>query len=378
MFYLDEKVKERYSAWWECELLDRVMIQVYAPKKGSLEILEKYERCKNRCKDYRGNFTSFKLIKEWKDSDFNHHDLINKIKEVLSLIYYSGDAFPMFYPNMGPGSLAAYLGCDTEFREDTVWFHPLTNNKWEELKNIKIDSDNIFWKKTKELTELAANESNGKYAISSTNLCMGLDTIASLRGMERLLLDLIEYPEEVKKLNRALTKKFIYCYEELYRLVKNNQKLFLGWQTLYCDGKTYPVQCDFSALISPKMFENFVVPELAKIANSMDKTIFHLDGPDVAKHLDIILNMPEIDAIEWEPGAGAPPAVEWIPMLKKIQKKKKALRLYSNNMRDIEKLILELDPSGLLVVTDAESEEQADEVAKQVERLSQKSRKGNI
>ena len=52
----------------------------------------------------------------------------------------------------------------------------------------------------------------------------------------------------------------------------------------------------------------------------MTHNIFHLDGKGVARHLDEILNVPEIQAIQWVQGAGADqPILPWLPLIKKIQ-----------------------------------------------------------
>jgi len=118
------------------------------------------------------------------------------------------------------------------------------------------------------------------------------------------------------------------------------------------------------------MFEEFVVPDMVKVAKKLDKSIYHLDGPDAVRHVDILLDIPEIDAIQWLPGDGAPPAVKWIPMLKKIQKKGMPLIVYADDPGEVEELLTELEPEGLLISVTAESEEQARDIVKKVEELT--------
>ena len=67
------------------------------------------------------------------------------------------------------------------------------------------------------------------------------------------------------------------------------------------------------------MFLEFVVPELESLSEYLDYMVFHLDGPDEIKHLETLLDMPFIDAIQWVPGVGNPTASQWLDMLKKIQ-----------------------------------------------------------
>jgi len=358
-----DKTKERFIAFYDREIIDRALIQAWAPLKGNEQIWKTY-------RTKYGNFKSYKVLKEWKNKNFDNEFLIRKRSEVLSSIYYGGDAFPSFFVDMGPGSIAAYLGCQTEFRDETIWFGPPILDDYRSIDSIKLVEDNEFWKVTQELTKSVSDQSKGKYFTAATNLIFGLDIIASLRGGQKLLFDLIECPEEIKKLNDKISDVFIECLFRLFDLVKDNQDFFSGWIPVYSQGCNHPLQCDYSAMISPKMFEEFVVPDLIKVARKLDKSIYHLDGPDAVRHLDILLDIPEIDAIQWLPGDGAPPAVKWIPMLKKIQKKGMPLIIYADNPKEVEELMIELEPEGLLISVAVDSEKQAKDIVNNVEKLT--------
>jgi len=170
-----DKTKERFNAWYECELIDRPLIQVWAPLKGKEEMWEIY-------RSKYGIFRSYKFLKKWKNKNFDNEFLINHRNEILSSIYYGGDAFPTFFVDMGPGSLAAYLGCETEFRDETIWYGPPILDDYKALDDIKLIENNDLWKITQELTKAVSDQSKGKYFTTTANLIMGLDIIASLRG----------------------------------------------------------------------------------------------------------------------------------------------------------------------------------------------------
>jgi len=114
-----------------------------------------------------------------------------------------------------------------------------------------------------------------------------------------------------------------------------------------------------------------IAPEIQTLARHLDNVSYHLDGPDAVKHLDIILDIPEIDAIQWVPGVprqGTGSAIPWILMLRKVQKKKKSPYIYASEPRRVERLISELSPEGLLICTSCDSEEEARCLVKKVER----------
>ena len=138
-----------------------------------------------------------------------------------------------------------------------------------------------------------------------------------------------------------------------------------GWLPTWSTGRANVIQCDFIALISPEMFERHFLHELVVQARWLDRTIYHLDGPDCIRHLDLLLTIPEIRAIQWVPGAGAPPMPHWIPLLKRIQAAGRGLHLLTEP-EHVETLLRELSPKGLMVQTSVESEEEAREMVRQV------------
>jgi len=50
----------------------------------------------------------------------------------------------------------------------------------------------------------------------------------------------------------------------------------------------------------------------------LDHGFYHLDGPGQIPHLDMLLEMERLRGIQWIPGAGAPPAEEWLGLLQRI------------------------------------------------------------
>ncbi len=358
-----KRTRERFKAWWEQEIVDRVLIQVVAPKKSC-------EETKHRSYYYYGIFVSYDIIHKWADKGYDHEYLLEKVERQAASTYYGGDIIPFFRLNLGPGSLASYLGCQANFADDTVWFGPPILHNWNSFK-IQFNPHNTLWKVTKELTLLASKRGKDKFLVSFADLGGVMDIIASLVGTEKLCLDLLRYPNKVKELRNHIVKVWIECYDELFNIVKKNQKGTLGWLPVLSPGKTYPLQCDFSAMISPEMYEEFVAPEIQTLARHLDNVSYHLDGPDAVKHLDIILDIPEIDAIQWVPGVpsqGTGSAIPWISMLRKIQKRKKSLYIYASEPGQVERLISELSPEGLLICTSCDSEEEARCLVKKVER----------
>jgi 5-methyltetrahydrofolate--homocysteine methyltransferase len=124
----------------------------------------------------------------------------------------------------------------------------------------------------------------------------------SLRG-EELLYDLTDYPSEVSALESRLNDEWLKCFWQFHGLIKPIGHGFTTWMPLVSDFDKpyYPIQCDFCVMISPQMFERFVLPSLDRVSRDIGCAVYHLDGPEEIRHLDMILSLEHVHAIQWTP-----------------------------------------------------------------------------
>jgi len=79
----------------------------------------------------------------------------------------------------------------------------------------------------------------------------------------------------------------------------------------------------------------------------MRHNIFHLDGKGMLRHLDRILAVPEIQAIQRVHGAGDDaPIMQWLPVIKRIQAAGKGV-LVDLQLHELESFIAGTNPQGL-------------------------------
>ncbi|MAG13144.1 MAG: trimethylamine corrinoid protein 2, partial [Spirochaetales bacterium] len=87
---------------------------------------------------------------------------------------------------------------------------------------------------------------------------------------------------------------------------------------------------------------------------------YHLDGPGALRHLDALLDIKELDAVQWVPGAGNEGFSRWIDVYKKIQAAGKSMQITSLQISEIALMFENLRPEGVYIsgisgVTDDES-----------------------
>jgi 5-methyltetrahydrofolate--homocysteine methyltransferase len=126
---------------------------------------------------------------------------------------------------------------------------------------------------------------------------------------------------------------------------------YFFWMGIWSDLPATDLQSDFSIMLAPDMFDDYFLPFIAEQTEMVPRTIYHLDGPGAIRHLDSLLDLPNLDGIQWVPGAGAKPAVEWIPLLKRIQEAGKLVYVYCESTH-VQTLLEELSPAGLMLVVE--------------------------
>jgi hypothetical protein len=373
MYYKQDwdKAKERILAFWEGEIIDRCCVSVHAARKTSkmpafpeqqwgpwLGGLEKFDESEHDA-----------IKKWWVDPEQNYQRMITWFENS----YFGGEAIPCTYVNWGAMAMAAMYGSPAHFSKTSVWY-PATIEDWETWE-CKFDQEtNESWQQTLAIVEYFLEKHNGNYFIGTPELGNAGDILSLIRGMDKLCLDLLQCPDKVKQAIDTLSDTWVALMEKIHLMTQsaNENGGVLAWMGLWAPGRIDQIACDFSTVISPQMFKEFFIPEIQKMGNWCDYGVYHLDGPPCMKNmLDTVLEVDQIKAIQWTPGAGSAPTYspEYIPQYKKIQKSGKNLYLLAKPS-EIEGLLTELSPRGLYLRTDVSTEDEANDLLKKVEKWS--------
>lgn len=336
---------QRMTAFWDGAELDRPCLWITAPRPEPLPGPPPPP-------------VPADVVAQWTDQDY----LLAQADWTTRAVYWGGEAFPNFIPQLGPGSLAIHLGSEPVFWPGTVWYEPclgdLTTGP-----DLRYDPHERWWVWTRELVERACEVGEGKWVVAFPDLIENTDTLASLRGNEELLVELIEAPAAVHRYQAQVLELYFRYYDELATLMRlpAHGSIFVsfpGWGP----GRVCKLQCDMSCMISPAMFREFVLPYLSAQCDRVDHAFYHLDGPDAIKHLDALLEIPRLHGIQWTPGAGqfSVEAPEWWPMLHRVQEAGKSLFLLGVSADSVLGLAREFDPNLLLMSTGVATPAEAD------------------
>ncbi len=265
---------------------------------------------------------------------------------------------PIANTMVGPGSLALSLGSEPGFSEDTVWFHPTMQSveKPEDLPPLAFDPDSHWWQVQEQIIRKCVTLADGKYMVGCPDLVENIDILAALRDPQHLMMDMIERPAWVMNKVREINQVFFEAYDRIYDMIKlpDGSSAFVAFG-LWGPGKTAKVQCDASAMFSPDMFKQFVVPALSEQCEWLDYSMYHLDGTQCICHLDHLLQIDALDAIEWTPqagieGGGSP---RWYDLYRRILAAGKSVQAVGVEADEVMPLLDAVGGKGMHIISHA-------------------------
>jgi 5-methyltetrahydrofolate--homocysteine methyltransferase len=254
---------------------------------------------------------------------------------------------------IGPGSLALSLGSEPLATDHTIWFTKAYDGRDQFPETLTFDPDNIWWKRTERVIEECLKVADGNYPVGMPDLVENLDVLVSLRGINELLLDLYDSPDWVEAKISEINQVFFEVYDRIYDRIKGEEgDCIYSAYSLWAPGKVAKVQCDNSACISPEMFERFVLPSLVEQIEFLDYSMYHLDGTTCLQHLDILLSIEGLTAIEWTPQTGIESGTDprWYPLYHKILDSGKSLQVLVSKPDEVESLLNEIGTEGVYLL----------------------------
>jgi hypothetical protein len=306
-----EETKERFIAWWNHSSLGRPLLKIVGRRDKPLD-----------------GATDEPLPKDDQERFIGVQYKIAKARNRSLTHRYMAESIPLIDMAMGPGSLAAYLGSEPHFTPETVWFSQCIHD-YASFGKLRFNEDNPWWKLHQEALREAHRLADGDYIVAIPDLIENIDILASLRGAQTLCMELLSDTDTVRGYLNQIDDLYFKYYDRCYNIAKmaDGSSSFHEAFRIWGPGKIAKIQCDFSVMISPDQFRELVLPMLRRQSRELDLTLYHLDGPEQIRHLDALMEIEELDAVQWMPGYGKPPSDDecWFPIYDKVKAAGKSL-----------------------------------------------------
>ena len=337
-----EEAERRWLAFWEHEMIDRPLCAIRAPRDGA-EPVGGPPYMAGAQGDYR--------------------QVAEQALAAAECVYWGGEAIPGYSPSFGPDLYAGWLGCEIQFAEAeirTSWAVPCVED-WEDVLPIRLDPDNVWWRRMLDFCAVLAEVFEGKMLVSHLDQHGNMDALLAMRGGVKLCMDLVDKPEVIDRVMHDVCAT--YAPIDLALREAGGMARACGRIPAYHPERTNTIQCDFAALIGPEHFRRWALPALEEEAAHLGKCLMHYDGPEMLVHLDEVLTIPGLECIQWQPGARNQPFIGWMELLKRIQSKGRAVYV-SCSLEELKTYHRELDPALVFYQCSAPSEKEAEDTLK--------------
>ncbi|MFA6716279.1 MAG: hypothetical protein WCS27_12945 [Victivallaceae bacterium] len=306
------EAKQRMRDWWVGEKVDRVIAKITAPIPPQTEL-----RSTKFVSDVPGKYIDPEIV-------------FNNLDYGLERTFWGGEAFPFHFVYLGPMFSLAWLGCKPNFMPDTTWYAPCYKNLDDLSENFNFDSNNEWWQLQKKIISLSAQRSKGRYLTTQGGISSIIDIIAGLIGEENLLIAMMEEPEKLKAIRDKIAKLGVTTFEETCKATNAKTLGYIDWMGVWSDKKLRTNQCDICVMFSPEMFRDFVLEDLESTYECLERGIYHLDGEEQIRHLDVLLKIDKLKVIQWVPSfrMNQPEyrdPLNWLELFKRIQNSGKSV-----------------------------------------------------
>jgi len=342
-----ERRLARQDAFWQCGVLDRPVVVMSAPKPGPAHLWPKpksYDSHRER----------------WMDTE---RVVASAVATVRNSAYF-GDALPVAWPNLGPELFSAFFGMEMEYSPDSSWGIPNLTD-WSQADQLALDKGNFYWKKLIEMTEALLAAGQGAYYVGITDMHPGGDALAAFRDPMQLNLDLLDALDDVKRLLARVNQAYFEAFDFYYDKLATAGQAITSWPGIVSTKKWYVPSNDFSCMVSAEMFDDVFLPGIIEECRHMEASIYHLDGPGALRHLDSLLEIPELNAIQWIYGAGNGRASDWFHVYQRCQHAGKGIQLWAG-MDELDDIVAHLRPEGVWLGVNVSGADEAGAVLKKV------------
>ena len=260
-------------------------------------------------------------------------------------------------PFFGLPWVEAALGCGVAADVENGCTRSVPPPGFGESPVIPAFSESNEWvAKMLEFAGALAERSGGRYPVGVTLMRGISDLLSALYGGEQFVLRMFEAPDEVHAVVERLTEFWI----GFGRCLLDHIPMFHGgtgafFYGVWCPGKTIWLQEDGVALLSPRLYEEFILPADRRIAAAFEHSVVHLHPSRFIPSRQ--LTETDVDVIELHIDKGGPPAKSLEKHYRTILEKKRLLVWGDISEADLEYLLTRLPARGLaidVVVSDAD------------------------
>lgn len=323
--------QRRLTALWNHEVTDRPCIAVTAPNGKSVARPPAPSTARQK----------------WMDPNW----VLANMGAQLENTWWGGEAIPSCL------SMAGWVLClsgTPQFDMRTIWFDTIEVD-FSEPSPFMYRDDDIWVKAYTDLHEAVVNMAGrDDFLVGNALNLPANDLIAMLMGTESFLISLMDHPDWMREAIITGAREQVRICQQLRNLAREKHNFWYGnagWMPFWAPEPFISTQSDVSCMLSPDMFEQFIVPELDIYGEAFSTMWYHLDGGDARQHLPRLLSLPYLRVVQYVPAPCEPPnGPEHLDLYRQIQASGRIVHIQVSK-EYVEPLSRALDPTLLMLET---------------------------
>lgn len=303
---------------------------------------------------------------------FNGLDIIVPVEEIAyrkkcnAEVAYGEprDTLVTAYVDFATALIPAMLGAGFEYDEHTSWAIPIT----QPIQEVKIPSFNpnlpLFRAYIERVEAILASWSWDTYLPANYAYLGPVDVLAGILGPETLARELYEHPKHVKGIVLELANflgEMVHYELSLFRRAGIEGGTPCGFN-YWLPGSGFLFSEDFSALVSNRHYAEFFLEADIAFTQTVDSAFLHLHSAGT-QCLPSILENPHLHGMEISHDINNRDIRKVVSAAKRVQGHGLPLQVSSWEHPleewEIDLILSELDPRGLIVALQARSVEEA-------------------
>jgi hypothetical protein len=321
--------RERLTALWEGRPLDRPCMSVLAPSG------KKWPRPPRPADPEQ----------KWLDPEWVLADL----RASMNNTWWGGEAIPSYLLMAG---WVKCLGGTPYFDYHTIWFEHMEVD-FSRPSPFRFRPDDPWVAKYERLYKAVAQEAGwDDFLVGRPGYLPANDLLSMHMGTQEFLMALVDHPEWMRKAIQDGAREQLRIMRRQQEGIAGAHAFWYGnagWMPFWGPRPYIGVQSDVSCMMSPEMYDEFIVPELDIYAAEVPAVWYHLDGHDARQHLPRLLSLPYLRVVQYTPTPAEPPnGPEHLDFYRQVQQAGRIVHI-SLPKENVEPLARALDP-GLLML----------------------------
>jgi len=255
--------------------------------------------------------------------------------------------------------LEAVLGLPLQVKNQTVWAEPILAGE-RPLHELNVGWREDWLEVVLGYVRDLVREFHPHIPVAGPFLRGPADVVAAMLGTSRFCMELIDHPDQITRLIALCARAWVQVNQRVLEIIPAwRAGCMPGARWVHAPGRCVYTSEDATSLISREMYEAYILPANLHMAAQFPYGFVHRHSASL-HNIKSLGSLPGQWAVEVTLDPSGPPLDKVLPVLKSVQQSQHPLIVFGISAADVlQELLNYLQPEGLCLVAQAETEAQA-------------------